>query len=172
MEYFKIGKIAGTHGVDGKVVIKHSLGKKCDFEQTEAVFIEEKKDAFLPWFITSAKSINDAETMVKLEGIKNKESARNFLQKEIWLTEDDFKRLAASSAPISLLGFEIFENEKSLGTILEVIEQPHQVLCKILLKGKEAWIPIHSETLDGIDKKKKQVTVSLPDGLLDVFLNS
>lgn len=172
MEYFKIGKIAGTHGVDGKVVIKHSLGRKSDFKDTGAIFMEERKDAFLPWFIVSAKAVSDEETMLTLEGIESKESARKFLQKEIWLTEDDFKRLAATSAPISLLGFEIIEDNISLGTVLEVIEQPHQVLCKIILQGKEAWIPIHSETLDTIDQKNKKIMVSLPDGLLDVFLNS
>lgn len=172
MEYFKIGKIAGTHGVDGKVVIKHSLGRKCDFKDTGAIFMEERKDAFLPWFIISAKAVSEEETMLNLEGIDSKETARKFLQKEIWLAQDDFKRLAATTAPISLLGFEIVENEISLGIVEEVIEQPHQVLCKIIYREKEAWIPIHSETLDHIDQKKKRVTVSLPDGLLDVFLNS
>jgi 16S rRNA processing protein RimM len=51
-----------------------------------------------------------------------------------------------------------------------VIEQPHQLLCRIDWKGKEALIPIHEESLIKIDKKKKIVVVNLPDGLLDVFL--
>ena len=172
MEYFKIGKIVATHGVDGKVVIKHSLGKQCEFKNTEALFIEERKDAFLPWFITLARAVNDSETLVSLEGINTKESARAFLQKEIWLAADDFNKLASATAPISLLGFEVIEDTHSLGIISEVIEQPHQVLCKIFIKGKEVWIPVHDETLKKIDKKRKQVEVSLPDGLIDVFLNS
>ena len=56
-----------------------------------------------------------------------------------------------------------------LGEILEVIEQPHQVLCRIHLEGKEALIPVHQETLQKIDKKNRQVLVDLPDGLLDIF---
>ena len=56
-----------------------------------------------------------------------------------------------------------------LGPILEVIEQPHQVLCKIDLGGKEALIPIHEGTLKKVDQKKRLVWVELPDGLLDVY---
>jgi len=56
-----------------------------------------------------------------------------------------------------------------LGKILEVIEQPHQVLCRIDLNGKEALIPLHEETIVKIDKKKSQVVVELPEGLLEIY---
>ncbi len=77
--------------------------------------------------------------------------------------------MQAKSAPISLLGYHIIHDNTDLGEILEVIEQPHQVLCRILLEGKEALIPVHQETLQKIDKKNKQVLLDLPDGLLDIF---
>ena len=56
-----------------------------------------------------------------------------------------------------------------LGEISEVIEQPHQVLCKIDLNGKEALILVHEAKLLKLDRKKKLVYVELPDGLLDVY---
>jgi 16S rRNA processing protein RimM len=69
-----------------------------------------------------------------------------------------------------LLGYELITDEdENLGPIVEVIEQPHQVLLQVLLDGKEALIPLHQETLDKIDRKAKKVFVSLPDGLLDVY---
>jgi 16S rRNA processing protein RimM len=52
---------------------------------------------------------------------------------------------------------------------LEVIEQPHQVLCRIDLGGKEALIPMHEQTLRRVDQRKREVHVELPDGLLDVY---
>ena len=56
-----------------------------------------------------------------------------------------------------------------LGKILEVIEQPHQVLCRISLNNKEAFIPLHEETIKKIDRKKQQVIVALPPGLLEIY---
>ena len=91
------------------------------------------------------------------------------MQKQVWLIEEEFHKHAGKSAPISLLGFHMVQDGDDIGEILEVIEQPHQLLCRIDWKGKEALIPIHEETLVKVDKKKKIVLVNLPDGLLDVF---
>lgn len=167
--YFKVGKLVATYGLKGEIVLQHSLGKKTSLKNLTTIFIEEKKDAFLPYFIESTKIKNDKEIFIKLEGINNKETAHKFVQNEIWLLENDFKKFAAASAPISLLGFTMINEDEELGEILEVIEQPHQVLCKILLKGKEALIPIHEEFLDKIDKKNRLVYVTLPDGLLEIY---
>ena len=68
-----------------------------------------------------------------------------------------------------MLGFNIISNGEDLGEILEVIEQPHQILCSILLNGKEALIPIHEESLEKLDTKNRKLFVNLPDGLLDIY---
>ena len=60
-------------------------------------------------------------------------------------------------------------NGNDLGEILEIIEQPHQLLGRINWKGKEALIPLNEQFLQKVDKRKKQVLVELPEGLLEVF---
>jgi 16S rRNA processing protein RimM len=42
-------------------------------------------------------------------------------------------------------------------------------MVTILYQGQEAYIPLHEESLKGVDHTKKQVQVSLPDGLLDLY---
>ncbi|MBU3715061.1 MAG: 16S rRNA processing protein RimM, partial [Ferruginibacter sp.] len=69
-------------------------------------------------------------------------------------------------------GYTLYDEEHLIGEIIEVIEQPHQILCAILYKGKEALIPMHEENLLKIDKKKKQVIVQLPEGLLDIYTSA
>lgn len=168
-EYFKIGKLVATFGVEGKLVLKHSLGKRTSLKGLETIFLEEKKDSFLPYFIENTVIKSDNEIYLKLEGADTKEAAHKLTQKEIWLAEEDFKKYAAKSSPISLLGFHIINEGEDLGEVLEVIEQPMQILCRIMLKDKEALIPINEATLQKIDKKKRQVHVELPDGLLDLY---
>lgn len=167
--YNSIGKLVATFGVKGEMVLTHHLGKKTSLKGLEAFFIEVKKEEFLPYFIETVRIKNDQELFVKLEGIDTKEAARPLLQKQVWLPEEIFHQYTDKSAPISLLGFHIIDGKEDIGEILEVIEQPHQLLCRIDLDGKEALIPIHQETLLKLDKKKKQVFVELPDGLLDIF---
>ena len=169
-QYFKIGKLAASHGLSGEIILQHSLGKKTSLKGLEAIYLEEQKDNFIPYFIEKTSIKSNTETFIKLEGVNTKEFARTLTPKEVWLEAADFKKHSLQSAPISLLGYRIIDQEDDLGEIIEVIEQPHQILCSILYKEKEALIPIHQDNLIKIDKKNKLVFVDLPEGLLDVYL--
>ena len=168
-QYFKIGKFAASHGLQGELVLQHSLGKRNSLKGLEVIFIEETKENFLPYFIEKTAIKNESETYVKLESIDTKETARKLTPKEAWLEEKDFKKFASKSAPIALLGFSMIDGDQDLGEIIEVIEQPHQILCTILYKGKEALIPVHEANLLKMDKKNKKVYVELPEGLLEIY---
>jgi len=167
--YRNIGRLVAVFGLQGEMVLQHSLGKKTELKGLKMLFLEEKKDELLPWFIESTRIKGPDEVFVKLEGLDSKEAAQRMVRREVWVRETDFSGLAGKSAPISLVGFRLIDGTVDLGEILEVIEQPHQVLCRIDLGGKEALIPLHEETLRGVDQKARVVRVELPDGLLDVY---
>jgi 16S rRNA processing protein RimM len=169
-EYFKIGKLVSTFGLKGEMILKHHLGKKTSLKGLAAIFVEERKESFIPWFVEAAKIKSEEEIYIKLEGVDSREQAIKLTQKEVWLPEADFKKFSAKSSPINLLGYEIIEQDKALGKILEVIEQPHQLLCRIEIESKEVLIPLHQDTIKKIDKKKQQVIVELPPGLLEIYL--
>lgn len=156
-------------GTGGQLVLKHHLGKKTSLKGLENLFIERNKNQLLPYFIESTRIKNETEIFIKLEDINTREAAQSFVQKQVWLTEENFHKYTGKSAPISLLGYHIIHDSEDIGEILEVIEQPHQMLCRIDLEGNEALIPIHQDTLVEINNKKRQVVVELPDGLLDIF---
>jgi 16S rRNA processing protein RimM len=173
--YRNIGKLVAVFGLQGELVLQHRLGKKTSLKGLKMLFLEDKKDEMLPWFIENTRIKGADDLYIKLEGIDTKEAARKVVQKEVWLPEGDFEQFAGRSAPISLVGFRLMDGsagagrEVDLGPILEVIEQPHQVLAKIDLGGKEALIPMHAGTLKKVDQKARLVYVELPDGLLDVY---
>jgi 16S rRNA processing protein RimM len=163
MEYFKIGKLVASFGVKGELILKHSLGKKSSLKGLQAIFIEEKKEAFIPWFIATTRIKTDDEIYVQLEGIDNREAAIKLTQKEVWIPEEEFKKHASKSSPLSLLGFSIINDGKDLGPVIELIEQPHQMLCRLEIDGKEVLIPLNEQTLQKVDKKARQVFVQLTD---------
>lgn len=170
MQYYKAGKLVAVHGLKGELIFKHELGKKSSLKEVKAIFIEDRKDSFLPWFIETAKARAINEILLKLESIDTREAAAKLSSKEVWLTEEDFKRLSAKSAPANLLGYTIINDKERLSEILEVIEQPHQLLCRIELKSKEILIPINESFLKKIDHKKKEVILELPEGLIEIYL--
>lgn len=168
-QYFKIGKLVASYGLSGELLLLHSLGKRTALKGLKTIFLEEGKSSFLPYFIEKTASKKAGEVLIKLEGIQTKEAAKKFIAKEVWLTDVDFKKFAAKSAPISMLGFELIDGANNLGEITEVIEQPHQILCSILYKGRPAYIPVHEQNLIRLDTIAKKVYVELPPGLLEIY---
>ena len=170
MEYFKIGKFVAAHGVKGELLLKHELGKKTSLKGLQTIFIEEKKESFIPWFVEKTKIKNETEVFVQLEGVATREAAIKLAQKEVWFAEADIRKFSAKSSPINLLGYTIINKKEPVGEILEIIEQPHQLLCRVEIKDKEVLVPLHESFLQGINHAKKQVNVELPEGLIEIYL--
>lgn len=168
-EYFSIGKLVAAFGTEGEMILQHSLGKKDAVLKIKVIFLEDRPNAYLPYFVAHVRPKSDKDCYILLEDVNNREAARKFQRKEVWLSENDFLAIAPPSAPLSLLGFIMIEKGQVIGPILEVIEQPHQVLCKVDYLGNEALIPLHDQTLIEVKRKEKQVEVELPEGLLDLY---
>src|ERR1700742_1788503 len=118
--YRNIGKIVAVFGLQGELVLVHRLGKKTSLKGLKTIFLEERKDEMLPWFVEGARAKSDDEVFLKLEGLDTKEAARRVVQKEGWLAEFDFASFAGRSAPISLVGFRMIDGDTDLGEIQEV----------------------------------------------------
>jgi 16S rRNA processing protein RimM len=90
--------------------------------------------------------------------------------KPVWLLQDDFRRLVKKESSIALLGYAVFDEDKLIGEVEEIIEQPHQVLLKVTYQQKEVLLPLHQDSLINISHTKKTVTLILPEGLLEIYL--
>lgn len=169
-EYLSIGKLAAVHGLGGELLLKHVLGKKTSLKGLGVVFTEDGNNRFLPWFLEGVKIKSAEEVYIKLEGINTREAALPLAQKKLWVPEAEFKKLSAKAAPTNLLGYTIVNGKEPLGEILELIEQPQQLLCRIEIGGKEVLIPLHEATLKKVDHARRLVKVELPEGLLEIYL--
>ena len=168
-QYNSIGKFVAIHGLQGELVLQHNLGKRTALKGLENLFLEARSDEMIPYFIAYCRVKDAGDLYIKLEGIDTRETAKKLIQKEVWLYEADFRKYAAASSSVSLLGYQVFNDADNLGEIVEVIEQPHQILCRVVVSGNDALLPVHAETLKKIDKKKRLVYLSLPEGLLDIY---
>ena len=168
--YRNIGKIVSAFGLKGDLIVLHHLGKKIAVSKIKVIFLEQKKDELLPYFIENIRKKGEGELLLKLEGIDSKEAATKFIRREVWLNEEEIITHTQKNNPIGWVGYRILDQGKDLGPILEIIEQPHQVLCRLEIDAKEVLIPLNEQTLHKVDHKDKTVILTLPDGLLDVYL--
>ncbi len=171
MKYELIGKIIAVSGLNGDVILHHFLGKKNNFKNVKTIFLEMQNNSYLPYFIENGKANSIDKTLLKFDGVNSKEGAKALLQKNAYLLPADFEKNIAEKAPVSIEGYTVINEKKLLGKIENIIEYPQQVLLQVNNKGKEILIPMHAETVLKIDRKKKEITVQLPDGLLEIFEN-
>ncbi|HVY76386.1 MAG TPA: hypothetical protein VG890_16265, partial [Puia sp.] len=163
-------KIVSTFGVKGELVLEHRLGKKIAPAKIKVVFMEKNRNELLPFFVESAKKKGEMELMLKLEGLDTKEKAGAWLKHEVWLKEEELSAHTQKNNPIGWVGFRVLDGKKDLGEVLEVIEQPHQILCRLEIKGREVLVPVNEQTLYRIDHAGKRLLLELPEGLLEVYL--
>jgi len=169
--YFSIGRLVAAFGLQGELILRHSLGKRTTLKGVEVLFLEQRKNSFIPYFLQKASIKDHEHAFVKLEGIDSKEAAQKLVQTPVYMQETDFKQQTAAAAPLSLLGFTVHDAAQGvLGIIEEVIEMPMQVLAKVTIQGKEALLPLNEQSLVKIDKKNQVVHLQLPEGLLDIYL--
>jgi 16S rRNA processing protein RimM len=168
--YRNIGKIVSVFGLKGEMIVHHHLGKKIAVSKIKVIFLEQKKGELLPYFVESARKKGDDDLYLKLEGIDSKESASKYIRREVWMREEEVQTHAPKNNPISWVGYQVLDQGRDLGPVLEVIEQPHQVLCRLEIDTKEVLIPINEQTLDKIDHKARTLLLILPEGLLEVYL--
>ena len=165
-----IGKIVSAFGLKGEMIARHGLGKKIVVSKIKVIYLEQKKDELLPYFVETVRKKGEDELYIKLEGIDSKEAVSKYLRKEVWMREEEVQSHTQKDNPIGWVGYRVVDQGRDLGSVLEIIEQPHQVLCRLEIDSKEVLIPINEQTLVQIDHKQKSLMLTLPDGLLEVYL--
>ncbi len=70
-----------------------------------------------------------------------------------------------------LTGFQVSEQRRgSLGKIQAVIEIQNNPLIELLINEKEVLIPLQEDFIVHIDWKKRELTMQLPEGLIELYL--
>lgn len=152
------------------MIVQHHLGNKIAIAKIKVIFLEQKKDELLPYFVEAARKKGENDLYLKLEGIDSKEAASKLIRRDVWMKEEEVVLHIMKNNPIGWIGFHVIDQGNDLGPILEIIEQPHQILCRLEIDTKEVLIPINEQTLNKVDHKSKKLLLTLPDGLLEVYL--
>ena len=165
----RVGKLVATHGLGGDLILTHITGKKGWLKAGDSLFVAIRKESYIPYFISKVKSANEEEAVLHFEETDSVEAARKLVGKEVYVQEDVLAQ-SGQDSPLLWIGFEaIDEKAGSLGPIEDIYQTAQQWLATVRINGKEALLPLIEQTLKGVDIRKKQVFLTIPDGLLEVY---
>jgi 16S rRNA processing protein RimM len=163
---YSIGYISKTHGLKGEVTA--IITEPIELDSIESVFIEIK-GTLVPHFIKSFSDRTD-KAFIKFEDVNTIEQATGLKGSTLYLnksTRPSLKRGEFYNDQI--VGFVVEdENLGHLGILKQVIESGPSRLLEIDANGKELLIPVNGPFIKSINKSKKTIRVSLPEGFLDI----
>ena len=165
---YKIGFIMKPHGLKGQVTISLDPDAPGDFEGIDTVFVE-LKEKLLPFFIESM-SVKGTKAFLKLEGVDNPEDAQQISKSSLYLPRSTRPKSGRGEFyDDEVIGFEVVDSSAgALGRIREIVAAGPNKLLSVHYNEKEVLIPLNSPFIDGVNKSRKKITVTLPDGFLEI----
>jgi 16S rRNA processing protein RimM len=165
--YFNVGYIKKPFGNEGYIAIDLN-DEALDMIDDFAHFFIYLDGAYIPFFIETYDE--KSEIIIKFEEVDNPEQAAKLSNHKIYITEDQFGggNPNAFSIHTELENYAIYNNGALIGKVDNVEEYPSQLMMYFSYKGNIKLIPLAEDFIEKIDNKKKELYLSLPEGLLDL----
>lgn len=167
-QVFPIGQIIKPHGIHGEMTfdITSDILNRDDIP----FFIFEIDGILVPFSVDDYRYKTNTTGILSIEGINSEQEAKQFSGLTIYLQKQYLE--AVEDAEIELdyfVGFRLIDIEKGeIGIINEVDQTTENALFVIIKDEDELLVPVGDEYIQEIDHQQKTITVSLPEGLLDL----
>jgi 16S rRNA processing protein RimM len=169
---YLLGFVIKPHGLKGEVVVQLDVDFPEYYKELESVFISKNQEKILIPFFIEKINLHPQKAQIKLEEVDTLEQAEALVGNEIYLplsflpslTEDQFYFH-------EIIDFQVLDEDKgTLGYVQDVYQLPNQDLIGMIYQQKEVLIPINDDTVKKVDRENKILFVSLPEGLLEIYL--
>lgn len=160
----EIGRTGKAHGLDGELTLNYdpNLYEPDD----EGCLIIETEGIYVPFFIEQFRVRTDGKALVKLEGIDSEAQARELVNCEVFRlrTEDDEEEGLIGDYEE---GYTLVDAEtgKTIGEVDHIDDFTANLLF-VLTDG--ALIPASEELIKNVDTEHRLISITLPEGLLDL----
>lgn len=169
---FLLGYIVRTHGIKGELQFYLDVDYPEDYEEMDSVLVDVKGE-LIPYFIEHLNILQQNKAIVRLEEIDTIEKAQALVGSSLYMPEDTLDELEEGQFYFhQIKGYTVVDTSKGvLGTVITVYTPNSQDLIAMDYQGNEVLIPIVEDIVLSADHEAKQVMVSLPEGLLEIYLD-
>ena len=163
-----LGSVTKVSGFGGTVSVRLERTLTENIPLTESVFLEIEGRP-VPFFISSSEYSGAGTLKLKFDRCNSDEQAEEFIGAKVWLTGAP-EHGKKSREVKSFEGFNVYDqNDQLVGCITEVIPNPAQLLLRIKSpENREVLVPLHENLIIGIDKRKKEIIMDIPEGLIEL----
>ena len=168
---FNLGKILKPHGVRGLVKLTIEADDPNYYKNLELIYLDIS-NYLVPFRIEEMKIISDNRALCKFENINDRDRAKDISNTKFYIPLSKLPAINDHEFYYhDLIDYYVHDNNLGkLGSIYSIYYTP-QILLAMKYKNSEVLIPNHPSIVKEINSKDRIIYVSLPDGLLDVYLS-
>lgn len=164
-----IGKIQATHGIRGQLRVIPFAGDASSISSVREVALKSPTGVMEEFSVISAKA-HGKRVILTLKPFDNINQVLHLVGREIYAERGALPDLPDDEFYWSdLLGLRV-ENEQgeALGELVDIIETGSNDVYVVKMNGRELLVPALEDVVLAVDLAAKRMTVSLPEGLLDL----
>jgi 16S rRNA processing protein RimM len=169
---FQLGYIVKPHGIHGELTVYLDTDNPDYYKELESVYVEFQQK-LIPFFI-SYLNISGHKATVKFQDIEGIENASQYKGCLLYLPINLLPPLSNNQFYYhEIIGYKVYDSVYGkLGEVKTIYEANGNDLFAVDYEGKEVLIPIKDEFIVKLDRKANEIHLKLPDGLIDIYLNS
>jgi len=168
-DFFLLGKITKFNKKTADVTIITDADSPEAYVNSSVLFLEID-GGLAPFFVKELRLKDSTGMMALLEDYETSEKAQKLVGCRVYLPSTQLSELQDDKFYFhDIIGYTVIDEQAGeLGTIAQVLEAPKQDLLQVFYRKKEVLIPLVDEFITRVDKRKKQLFMNLPEGLIDL----
>lgn len=168
---FELGVISKLYSFKGEVILFIDSDTPENYYNLDALFLEIGNQ-LVPFFIEKTNPSKINQIRVKFEGVDNEEQAKKIVKKKAYLPLTALPELDDDQYFLhELPGFTVIDQDKKeIGIVSALIENPGNTLLEVIVNNTEVLLPFNENTILAMNKDKKQIQLTIPEGLLELYL--
>ena len=166
---FFLGTVVAKYSFKGEVLIKLDTDDPETYLSLQSFLLEDESH-LIPCFTTKVQLHKSQLLRVSVEGVNSEKQADLMIGKSVYLPLDQLPKLDDDQFYFhEIIGFKVIDYVLGpIGIITGVNDASSQVLLEVEHNDKQILIPLVDELIQQLDKQKKQIYLSIPEGLLDL----
>ena len=166
---FFLGTVVAKYSFKGEVLIKLDTDDPETYLSLQSFLLEDESH-LIPCFTTKVQLHKSQLLRVSVEGVNSEKQADLMIGKSVYLPLDQLPKLDDDQFYFhEIIGFKVIDSVQGpIGIITGVNDTSSQVLLEVEHNDKQILIPLVDELIQQLDKQKKQIYLSIPEGLLDL----